>query len=247
MSEAISFRYPNRSILRSPTFGLPRGTFGRGIYTPQAIILHTLRCSLEAYDAQVTNGFIRNAAEPRHPSLHYAIDMQGNVHQYVEHADVAWGMWDYDMAHFPSVFPASNWTLLSTYPGVTPDFYALHIGCVSGEFDSLQHDAQQVTAMTPVTILQHARLIAYLCNLFTITCDSTHVLTHDLIDNQFDRVCVDESYPYAAILALANTIITAGGETPDPVFTHDPTLEEFFGPFTVGVSRVSSAAYISND
>lgn len=242
MSNSFSFRFPATTILRSPTFGIPRGTFERGDFdTPVAIVLHTLRVSLQSYDAQETNTFERNLAEPRHPSVHFAIDYAGNCHQYVEVADVAWGVLDYSRTSFPSPFPQGDWELLDTYPSVSPDYYSIHIAAVSGE--STENGESQ-TAFTSAMLLTHARLIAWLCHTYEIDCDADHVTTHEHVDTQFTGVCAGADYPYAQIMAAAQAIITAGGESPDPIFNPPPILEEYFGIFTVGKSRIGGRAYI---
>lgn len=238
------FRNPARTVLRSPTFGLPRGTFGRGIFSPDAIILHVLRCTLEAYDAQEVNGFTRDAAEPLHPSLHYALDAGGNIHQYVEDADIAWGLWDYSMGAFPAPFPEGAWGMLSENPGVTPDRYSLHIGIASGLVEG-QIEHRTLVPITSPLLASLARLVAWLCHTYSIPCDAEHVTTHDAIDAQVAGLCVPADFPYSTVLALAAGIVDAGGESPDNLFDAFRDWQEFQGPFTVGVSRVSSAAYIS--
>lgn len=231
------FRKPPTTVLRSPTFGLPRLTFGRTPYSPEIIILHVLRCSLDSYDAQETNPFIRNKAEPKHPSLHYAIDYEGNVHQYVEDADIAWGLWDYSMTSFPSTYPEGTFDL--PHASITPDYYSLHIGAMSGERDV----KGERVIFSDTELLNHARLIAWLCHTYEIDCDLDHVTTHDQIDTQFEHVCVTDDYPLAAILALAQQIIADGGEY-DVVFEPPPVIEEYIGVFIIGFSRIGSQALI---
>lgn len=246
MTIGYAFRKPRVTTRLSPTFGIPRGTFGRGANSIEAIVLHLFQHALDTHAAFETNVAVRNAAQIPHSSLHYAIGLNGEVQQYVRDADIAWGMWDYDMENFPAAYPASGWSLLATHPGVSPDRYVIHIGAPFGE-EGAVFDEMGVYAMGKTQRQNHARLIAWLCNEYAIPCDTTHVVTHDMIDTQFSTYCIGQpTYPYAQILADAQAIIAAGGET-DLVFDPPPILEEYFGPFTVGYSRVSSAAYIRGD
>lgn len=241
MSNAIQFRKPSTTTILSRLFGIPKGTFGRGIYEPECIILHSTQLTLDSYDSQVIHPeylLYRDKAQPTHPSLHFAVGYGGEVHQYVNTADVAWGLWDYDMGHFPDPFPEGNSPVLNLHPGISPDFFAIHIGAMSG-ITGIQ------TPMTAVSIKQHARLIAYYCQLYEIDCNTSHVVMHGTIDLQFADICrADAAYPYAAILAAAQAIIAAGGED-DLIFDPPPTIDEFLGPFTLNVSRLSSAAYLT--
>lgn len=250
MTTPIQFRLPNITTLLTRLFGIPKGTFGRGIYEPKAIILHSLRHTLDTYDAQVIHPELisyRDRAQVKHPSLHFAIDYDGAVHQYVNTLDVAWALWDYDNGHFPNPFPEGSFAWLATYPDVTPDMYSIHIGATSGEFGTQIIPPKSSIPMSVASILQHARLIAYLCHAYNITCNTTNVVRHETVDTQFVGECIgDATYPYTTILGLAQAIIAAGGES-DIIFEFPPVLTEITGPFTVGVSRISSAAYISAD
>ena len=242
---ANSFRKPNITLFPSPTFGLPRGTFGRGIYAPQAIVLHALRVTLDEYDALTRGIAIRNRAEIRHPSCHYAIDYSGACHQYVEDADIAWSFWDADMQHFPSAFPAGAWSFLTTYPGVSPDNYVLNVAVVSGEVGGQLVTPPTATPFPPAMLVTTARLIAWLCHTYTIPCDTTHIVPHSQIDLQFARICPGDDYPYALVLAAAQQIVNAGGEPPDDIFSFQD-WQRFFGPFRIDFSFISSAAYVDN-
>lgn len=245
-----AFRALATTTLLSPTFGLPRGTFGRGLNSIEAIVLHTLRCSLEAYDAQESDPFYRNQAEPRHPSMHYAVGAGGEIHRYVTDADIAWSSWDYDMSAFPSPFPAGGWPLLALHPGITPDYYTLNVAIVSGEMAGQQIGPTSTAPVSAPMFRSLTRLLAYLCHIYSLTADDVYIIPHEGIDLQFAGSCPGGDYPYARILAEVQAIIAADGWPIDPLFDlypfgFDPL--EYFGPWTVGVSRVSSAAYISND
>jgi hypothetical protein len=126
----------------------------------------------------------------------------------------------------------------------------LHVAITSGEAGLQAVGSPNVSPVTAAMFTSLTRLVAYLCHTYGITADATHIISHDGIDEQFAHTCVGDDYPYAAVLAGAQAIILAGGWPLDPVFDKfyfgfDPA--EYFGPWTVGVSRVSSAAYISND
>lgn len=250
MTSPISFRKPNMTTTLSRVYGIPLGTHGRGEYEPECIILHSLRLTLDSYDAQEIHPErvnYRDRAQPRHPSLHYAIDTEGNIHNYVNDLDIAHGLFDYDMAHFPDAFDEGTSPVLDLHPGISPDYFALHIGAMSGMFGTQQVPPQTSVPMSAASILQHGRLLAWLCNLYDIDCDEDHIVTHDTVDLQFVDSCIgDDEYPYAEILAAAQAIIENGGEL-DNIFDPPPIIEEFYGPWTVAVSRVSSASYISND
>ena len=248
MAPAIQFRKPHLTTMLSPVRGIPFGMFGRGEYAPQAIVLHALRLTLESYDAQVVHPervSYRDRAQVKHPSLHYAIGYNGEIHQYVNDLDVAHGLWDYNLGAFPSSFPHGDFELLDTYPDVAPDYYCLHIGAMSGMFGEQLVETKTAVPVSLAALVSHARLLAWLCHTYDIACDETHVVTHETIDLQFRGVCVGEAgYPYAAMLALAQFILANGGET-DFAFEPPARDDQTTGPFTVGISRVGSAAFIS--
>lgn len=237
----FQFRLPSITLRPSPTFGIPLGVFGRGIYVQKAIVLHSLRTTLEGYDAQETNTFLRNKAQQRHPSVHFAVGYSGETHQYVQVADVANALFDYKMTAFPTPFPHGDFVWLTTYPNIQPDYYSVHIAYVSGELVGGQVVYQPASYSA---MLNLARLIAYYCHAYSITCNTVNVVTHDHVDTQFQGMCADSTLPYSTILAMAQALIASGGET-DRVFDPDPTIEETTGEFIVALSRISSGAYIA--
>ena len=108
---------PNLTKIHSRYFGIKRGTAGRQGYPIRAIVLHCLGTSLTDYD---------NAACPScktetptcHASMHYAIDKDGILRQYVDDANIAWGVQSYP-GNFPTTTPIPNPQYPVVYPGWT--------------------------------------------------------------------------------------------------------------------------------
>lgn len=234
-----SFRRPGSTRKLSPNFGIPKGTFGRNGHTILAVCLHSLEETLEEYDSKMTDPESRSRAQTVHPSLHYVVGYDGAVHQYVDEADIAWGLWDYDRRAFPSPYPPGTWSVPALHPGIPPDAYVLHIGTAAGP------DSAPVP-FPDVMIHQTARLIAYLFYTYALVFSNLALVTHDQVDAQFVGKCVPADFPYLAIYRAAYDLIAAHGEPPDDEFDRI-NLREYIGPFTVGLSRISSAAYISPD
>lgn len=239
-----SFRNPGKTYRTTPNFGIPKGTYNRNGNPVHAICLHTLGETLEEYDALVTASLTRDKAQTWHPSLHYAIGYNGEIHEYVNPADIAWGLWDYQMANFPTPYTPGPSGLFALYPDVNPEQYLIHIAASSGKGASLVGD--NPAPFSDVMFKQHVRLIAYLCDLYSITATSTTITTHDQLDTQFSGRCVPSQYPYAALLSAVQTLIAAHGEAPDEEFDR-LDLREYVGRFTVGRSRIGSQAFITDD
>lgn len=144
---------PLMDCLPSQLYGIPAGTSGRMGQTIKGIVIHCLNVTIEEYDRQVCNvgGLAKlHRLSGTANSLHYAISLQGGIHNYIADDDIAYGL---DLSvplgttspvyHCPGVEcpvdpcnptppPVYNyaplWTLTSEQAGVPFDYYLLHIG-----------------------------------------------------------------------------------------------------------------------
>ena len=69
----------------SPYFGYPDGTQGRNGYKPIAVCMHIAEGTLAGCDSWF------NSPNNQGSSTHYCIGKSGEIHQYVEETDAAWG------------------------------------------------------------------------------------------------------------------------------------------------------------
>lgn len=169
-------------------YGIPRGTTGRNGNTIQGIVLHCLDTPLNAYDGHMAaKGLI--PALSNHTSMHYAVNPDGIIHQYVLDTDIAWGSQQY-LGNFPSSTPDTDyigWPVLkAANPNKSLDLYAIHIGIASQAYgrqlDSCKDPCDVPhLGFTDVGYAQLVRLIAYLAQKHNIPVDGQHIAFHDTI------------------------------------------------------------------
>lgn len=152
--ECKSPEKPSVICLPSRRYGVPQGTSGRNGETIKGIVIHCLETTLEQYAIQVCGdpGKLSRGSGPK-SSLHYGIGMNGNVQQYVDDDDIAWGL-DFTVPRgtttpiykCPDSCPGPNpcdpnapppvsdphylpdWGLTTENPNIPFDYYLLHIG-----------------------------------------------------------------------------------------------------------------------
>ena len=176
------------ACLGSRWYGIPRGTTGRNGRTIQGIMLHCLNMPMNAYDGHVTAKGL-DPALTNHTSVHYAISQDGVIHQYVDDADVAWGVQGY-VGNFPHSTPDADYigwsTLKAANPNISADLYVIHIGVAIQSFGRQLDTCKDPCdvphlGMTEMGYAQLVRLIAYLASKYNIPIDGQHIAFHDTI------------------------------------------------------------------
>ncbi len=126
---------------------------GRQNSKPQAIVIHRTGGSLADIDARcLQTGSLSSA--------HYAVGLDGSVHQYVDEGDTAF---------HAGVVVNPTWSLLQ--PGSNPNFYTIGI-----ELEGTAGDSVAVTQMDAV-----AALMAEIAARYQFPADANHIVLHDEI------------------------------------------------------------------
>jgi len=154
----------------SPNYGLPRGTKGRKGHKVIAIVDHIMAGSLIGTDSWF--GTTRSEA-----SAHFGIGKNGEIHQYVELADVAW--------HAGKV-RKPDWALLKD---ANPNYYTIgieHEGQSGDVFTEAQYQA---------TLWLHKRLIKQ----YDIPVTNDTIIGHYRIDSVNKANCPGTGFPWARL------------------------------------------------
>jgi hypothetical protein len=161
---------------------------GRAGFKPEAIVIHRTGGSIQDIDA-------RFAQTRSFSSSHYAVGLDGEVHQYVDEGDTAF---------HAGITLNSTWTLLKA--GSNPNFYSIAIeeaGSAGDTIRDVQYDAT-------------AELIAEIARHWQIAADANHVVLHSEIRD--GRLCPGAGFDRTVLLAKVNAALavsanTAPGET----------------------------------
>ena len=235
VEECLAANKPLVNNIASVVYGIKRLVPGRLTKTIQGIVLHNLGMDLPAYDARMrTRG--APGDEQLHASVHYAIGLDGNIRQYVDDDDIAWGFQTYN-GSFPSSAPDASypgWTVLpGANAGVSADLYVLHVGlaippqlntteycdpCSDGRL-SLNEDAYR----------NLVQLVAYLKDEYSVPVDAQHLAAHqdiqELSDQEFAIPCWEESCFLCDVEAYCQTCANKA----DPSFLEGSELAFIYG------------------
>jgi N-acetylmuramoyl-L-alanine amidase len=130
--------------------GTPNKERGRRGYRPEAIVIHIMDGALEGSDS-----WFRDPAS--RVSAHYGVRSTGEVHQYVAEMDTAW---------HAGRRSEPSWKLIKAR--VSPNLYTLGI----------EHEGRADTAWSAAMLEASARLVAEICNRWSIPVDRDHVIGH---------------------------------------------------------------------
>lgn len=231
---------PNLTKIHSRYFGIKRGTAGRRGYPIRAIVLHCLGTSLTDYD---------NAACPScktetptcHASMHYAIDKDGILRQYVDDANIAWGVQSYP-GNFPTTTPTPNpqnptvypgwaWTQVE-YPNVPLDMYVLHVGIAIpvGIDRGVTCGCERTAGLSALGYDRLVQLLAALCEIHDIPIDGNHIAFHEEIETPVN--CPSEKCPCIEDHDLINDVdlyCERCSTYRDSSFSHSDTITWIYG------------------
>lgn len=130
---------------------------------------------------------------PAHPSLHFMLDANGDIHQYVDTANVAWGLDEFTGA-FPTPRDISflTWTeihSLALGAGLPPDMYLIHVGIVVGGDDSALVGGCNGVPLNPTGLRRLGHLLAWLAQEYGVALSSVGVQFHQNVDSLGAREC----------------------------------------------------------
>lgn len=192
----------------SLTFGVPAGTPGRGAATVLGIMLHCDQGDLSRFDdaAKRTRAQTIARGAPAHPSLHFMLNANGDIHQYVDTANVAWGLDEFTGA-FPTPRDISylTWTEIhdaAVAGSLPPDMYLIHIGVAVGDEVNARIDCNDM----PLNAIGKERLvhlITWLAQEYTLDLNDPTIAAHQDVDSLGAGEC--ECMDVAAIVALAKS------------------------------------------
>lgn len=188
---AITLRFPITQDFSTGHFGIPQGTTGRGGNDAVAICLHVLESPMETYISYLhSQRYLQDIRPNEHGSVHYGVEADGTLHQFVLDTNTAWGVREYSNP---------TWALLGDFSGIEPDYLFLHIGVeqfISPNIPNLMFRAL-------------AELIAKLCDENDIVADANHIISHTALQDTFDDC--DEALA-TNLIATVQSLIAQGQE-----------------------------------
>lgn len=128
-------------------------TLGRYGYSPEAIVIHLMDGTLAGTDAWFRNP---NAKA----STHYGIGKKGEVYQWVEESNMAWGNGRVDKP---------TWKLIK--PNANPNLYTI----------SIEHEGVSGHEWTPEQYESLADLVIQISERWNIPLDESHIIVHSEI------------------------------------------------------------------
>ncbi len=158
----------------SRNYGYPDGTKGRNGYRPIAVVLHIAEGTLAGCDAWF------NSPNNVGSSTHYAIGKSGEIHQYVDENDAAWGN---------GQVKKPNWPLL--IDEVNPNLYTI----------SIEHEGHSGEPWTEPMFQADLWLIGQICQRWEIPIDKDHIIGHYRIDSVSRARCPGAGLPWDRLLA----------------------------------------------
>lgn len=187
----VIINYPLNIQLDTNHWGIPRGLPGRDGNLIVGICLHVLEAPVETYMSYLQTPYLESQIRPgEHGSVHYGIEADGTIHQFVLTGNTAWGVQELE---------DPTWDLLGDYAGIDPDRLFIHVGVE--RYISAQMPSSAFRSLT--------QLLATLCVVHNIAVDADHIISH---------IELEASYTYcdiatgALIGAVANLIASGNTE-----------------------------------
>lgn len=157
----------NLTITRRSTPNYTPSRPGNWPTGPVAFVLQQVaQDTLEAFDVETQAALPRGYNTDNPKSLHFLVDRLGNIHQYVDVNDTAWGINDFSNPSWPGV---------GTYAGnFSTEINAafIHIGFT------------QRNSLTPGSVMAVAKIIAALCADFNLTVSTNTVIVARSLTDQ---------------------------------------------------------------
>jgi hypothetical protein len=136
---------PTITIFESEKYGFPKGTEGRGNVEIQGILIHCVSSLSTFQDCRKVYGALGRPRGIEKDSVHYGIPYRGNVQQYVDDADIAWGLGPILPANetvptYPNCIESLDWEVAEDNPGVPFDKYLIHIAVETSKNKAISQD-----------------------------------------------------------------------------------------------------------
>lgn len=130
---------------------------GRGTFKPDTIVIHIGEGSQQAIYDTFLNG------DPNDPkSSHYSVAKSGEIWQFVQEKDTAWG-------NGVVVKPIAN--QVTSRPGVNPNAYTI----------SIEHEGIGTVDLTEAQYQATSQLVVDICHRWNISIDRVHIIRHNEI------------------------------------------------------------------
>lgn len=151
---------------------------GRYGYAPEAIVVHLMDGTLKG-----TDSWFRNTAASA--STHYGIGLNGEVYQWVEEKDMAWGNGRVDHP---------TWRLIK--PNANPNLYTV----------SIEHEGKSGHEWTDGQYESLAELVKQISKRWNIPMDADHVIVHSEIYAKKPN-CTGAGFSKSKLLSMVNASI----------------------------------------
>lgn len=190
MAECPTTTKPFVSLVPTQLYGFPRGTAGRSSQEIQGILLHCIEDIGRFTTTCAPSGAFSRPRGIEKASVHYAINLQGNITQYVDDSDVAWGLGPIlaqgsSNPTYAICNQSLDWDLTGDNVGIAADKYLIHIAIESPKNRVLNTNTQdgddckcKVGFDTTLSTKQSNNLIqllAYLSETYDIALDVNHI------------------------------------------------------------------------
>lgn len=171
---------PGARWIGSPNFGYPKGAHGRQGHQVVAIVMHIAQGTLAGCDAyfqeQAPGGNADNAV-----SSHFCIGMRGEIHQYVDVEDAAWGNGVVeDTAQLPADAPT----------GVNPNLWTV----------SIEHEGHTGQKFYLAQIEATLSVASWLVSYWGLRPSFETIIPHSRIAPSSRRYCPGTTFPLGGII-----------------------------------------------
>lgn len=164
----MSHSKPTITWIGSPNYGLPRGTQGRNGNKVIAIVNHIMSGTLVGTDSWFQN-------PSSEVSAHFGVGKNGEIHQYVDVNNVAWGN---------GVVDQPSWPLLIA--NVNPNYYTV----------SIEHEGQSGEQFTEEQYRATLALHRWLIETFGLQVNQDTIIGHNRIDSVKRAACPGSGFPW---------------------------------------------------
>ena len=186
---SIVLTFPLTQDFQTSHFGFPQGDTGRDGETLVGICIHTLESTLESYIAYMHSQRAYADIRPgEHGSVHYAIGAGGEIWQFIQDGNTAWGIQELNNP---------TWALLPDHIGVEPNYLFIQIGI------------EQYLSVNAPTLMFRAlvELVAKLCEDYDIDVDADHIIAHSALDDTFTGCALPTN-----LIASVQSLLAQGQE-----------------------------------
>lgn len=173
-------------------YGIPKGSTGRDGEEVVGICLHVLEKTAETYTAYLhSNRELVDIRPDEHGSIHYMVNADGTIRQFVQTTNTAWALQDLNNP---------TWDLLPDYSGINLNYVFINIGV-----------EQYISAEMPTLMFRAlAELCAKLCEDFDFDVDADHIISHEQLDDTFPEC--EEALPANLIATIQSILAQVSGD-----------------------------------